>query len=376
MAIQFPTNPILNQSYTNGDKSWYWDGVGWRVVPLVNSSILTGTKNKLINGEMLFSYRGTSISCPISSNTYTADRWFVGNGCSAVLNYTQSTDVPAGGEFQNSAALAVTTADTSIAAGDYMYYSQIIEGYNARPLVGKYFTLSFNVKSPKAGIHCVSVRNSGGDRSYVLEYTVNQANIWEKKSLIFPGLILDGVWNWINGLGAGIRFALAAGTTFQAAPGVWQAGNYLATANQVNLLDTVGNTFTVTGLQLELGTVATDFEHRIYSQELSFCQRYLPVFYGSDMATGFSESTTSTLIAIPFPAVARIPPGGLTAISPTSLKVYNTAGAAITATGVNFVLGGFKSCMVEIVTAGSMTVGQGNILNANGGTILFNGCEL
>lgn len=232
-------------------------------------------RNKIINGNMNIAQRGTSFAA-ITNAIYSLDRWVNGLSSTAVVTISQQTDVPSSNEFQNSLRLAVTTADTSIAAGDYSYIRQMIEGYNARDLIGRTFTISFWVRSSKTGVHCVALRNSGSDRSYPMEYTIIAANTWEQKSVtVSGGLITAGTWDWTSGIGIALSFCLAVGTTFQApASGAWQTGNYLATANQVNCLDTIGNIFAITGVQLEVGSVATPFEHRPYGEELVLCQRY------------------------------------------------------------------------------------------------------
>lgn len=252
-------------------------------------------RNKIINGKMEIAQRGTSFAA-VGANTYTLDRWKTGNSVSsAVLAISQQVDAPSGSEFVNSLRVAVTTADTSIAVGDNVLISQIIEGFNVRDLIGKTFTVSFWVRSSKTGTHCTSLSNSGLDRSYVAEYTINSANTWEYKSFtVIGGIPSSGTWDFNNGNGLSLRFSLAAGTTFQVAPGVWQTGNFIATSNQVNCLDTVGNIFAITGVQLEAGSTPTNFEHRSMAVELSICQRYYEKSYPMSVVPGTNVGVDTT----------------------------------------------------------------------------------
>lgn len=246
-------------------------------VPSINGGQLAGMRNKVINGKMEIAQRGTSFAA-IASGAYSLDRWYNGNSSGGVITISQQLDAPSSNEFQYSLRCEVTTADTTIAAGDFAFQSHRIEGFNARDLIGRTFTVSFWVRSSKTGAHCIALRNAGDDRSYIAEYTVNAANTWEKKSVtIAGGLITAGTQNFTNGKGLEVSFILAAGTTYQTTAGAWQTGNFLATANQVNVLDTVGNIFAITGFQLEVGEVATPFEHRPYGTELTLCQRYYEV---------------------------------------------------------------------------------------------------
>lgn len=271
------------------------------VVSSLNGGQLAGMRNKIINGKMDISQRGTTFPAIVAgaSAVYTLDRYSWTSGGEAVVTITQQTfgaDVPNGNEFQNSLRVEVTTADTSIAAGDFCTINQVIEGYNARDLIGRTFTLSFWVRSSKTGTHCVSFRNHGADRSYVVEYTITTANAWEFKSVtVNGGLITAGNWGWSDGGGLFVRFSLAAGSTYQTTANAWQTGNFIATANQVNCVDTVGNIFAITGVQLEVGSVATPFEHRPFGMELGLCQYYLRpigpcigIVYSTTQATMYS----------------------------------------------------------------------------------------
>lgn len=249
-----------------------------------------GMKNRIINGGMDIAQRGTSFAV----GGYTVDRWGYNNSSAAVATVSQISDGPVSLEFQSALQVAITTADAAIAAADQLQIRQIIEGYNIRDLIGRDVTLSFWVRSPKAGVHCVSFRNSGTDRSYVLEYTVAVANAWQNIAAVIPGgLITAGSWDWMNGKGLYVTWALGAGATWQSAAGAWQTGNFIATANQVNCLDTIGNTFAITGVQLEAGSAATPFEHRPAGTEFALCQRYFEKSYDRGVFPGDATSNFS-----------------------------------------------------------------------------------
>lgn len=247
---------------------------GQSVIPskLANSGYELGMRNRIINGRMDIAQRGTSFAA-IADGAYCLDRWVFGNSSAAVLTASQQSDAPTG--FRNSLRLAVTTADASIAAGDYCAIGQRIEGFNINDLIGRNFTLSFWVRSAKTGTHCISLGNSADDRSYVAEYSIAAANTWEFKTVtVSGGLITAGTWDFTNGVGLRVRWVLASGATYQTTAGSWQTGNFVATSNQVNCLDTIGNVFAITGVQLEPGAVATPFEHRPRAIEGLLCQRY------------------------------------------------------------------------------------------------------
>lgn len=292
-----------------------------------NGGQLAGLRNKIINGKMEIAQRGTSFA---AIGVYTLDRWFAQANVGAAT-VSQQNDFPSGDEFQTSLRFAVTSSASLGATGD-IRIQQIIEGYNARDLVGRSFVLSFWVRSSKTGIHCVSFANDTGDRSYVAEYTVNVANAWEKKSVtVNGGLITAGTWNWLNGAGLRCRWSLGSGTNFHTTPNAWQTGNFIATANQVNCLDTIGNIFAITGVQLEVGSVATPFEHRPYGMELALCQRYYYRFSpaaGKAISTGFVGSATTAYLTTPFPVQMRTSPTGLeTSGSAGDYRIYHQATA-------------------------------------------------
>lgn len=240
---------------------------------LAYASVQVG-KNALINGAFDIWQRGTSFA---GLNAYGPDRWAVLQSNDATTTAAQSGTVPtlaeAGVLFNYSLSLTASVADASIAAGQYCVIQQIIEGFNWKHFAQRDLILSFWVRSPKTGTHCVAVRNSGADRSFIAEYTVNAANTWEKKTVSITASPSAGTWNYTNGIGARVSFALAVGSTFQGSAG-WSVGNFFGSSSQVNCLDTNGNVFYITGVQLELGSVATDFHHRPIATEIELCERY------------------------------------------------------------------------------------------------------
>ena len=244
---------------------------------------LMTSRNALINGNFNVWQRGTSFTGP-ANGSYAADRWIYGTIGAGVVDIKQETTTLPDGTVDIALSIDVTTADASIAAGDSYTIAQNIEGYNAvRFALGtadaKEITLSFWVYAKLTGIHCAWFRNSANNRSYVSEYTIVASNTWEKKTITLTG-DTSGTWLTTNGVGLKVGFSLAGGTDFHGTNNTWEGANDLATSNQVNSLDPNGDgsaqtdAFMVSQVQLELGGVATPFEHEDFSVTLQKCQRY------------------------------------------------------------------------------------------------------
>jgi len=246
---------------------------------ILGKHIPSTPKNLLINGDMRIAQRGTSFAA-IADNTYTLDRFLYRKTGAMVHTISQDTDVPslaqAGYLFQNSIRLNLTTPDTSIAVGDYTAIHQKMEGYNFATIAQKPFTLSFWVKAPVSGIYCVAFTNSGNDRSYVAEYTVNGINTWEYKSVVVSASPSAGTWNYTNGEGLRIQWTIACGSTFQTTANAWQTGNFFATSNQVNGVNTGATDFRIVGAMLNEGALA--FPFKLFGEDIAgeilACQRY------------------------------------------------------------------------------------------------------
>jgi hypothetical protein len=259
-----------------------------------SAATATMSENPIINPCMELWQRATTFAS-IADAAYSADRWVYTKSGAMVHDVSRSTDVPtvvqAGVLFNYSLLVDCTTIDGAIAAGDLCAIRQRIEGFNWRHFAQRALTLSFWVKATKTGTYCIAISNSGNDRTFLAEYTVNVTDTWEKKTINITASPSAGTWDYLTGVGAELRFTLAAGSTFQSTTG-WTTGNFLGTANQVNGCDNVANNFRLTGVKLELGSTATDLRFRPFNHELALCQRYYEI--GQDAM--FSGNTTNAVV--------------------------------------------------------------------------------
>ncbi len=293
--------------------------------PTAQATLLISGKNAIINPDMTISQRGTSFAVTGGSQ-YTIDRWELGVAVSTgACTITRDTDVPtttqAGRNVAASLKVDVTTTDT-VGATKAIGLIQNVEGYNFNRFVGQSGTLSFWVKSNMTGTFCVSFRNSVYDRSYLAEYTINQANTWQKVSVTIPFNYSGGTWNYTTGIGIMISWTLMAGSNYQTTAGAWQNGNYFSTANMTNnLYSTLHNYFWLTGVQFETGSTATAFEPRLIDQEMAMCARYYQRLtchvrgwcYGSTYGVGCT---------INYPVVMRATPTSTLISAGTNTNLY------------------------------------------------------
>ena len=279
--------------------------------------------------------RGTSFAA-VANNSYTADRWSYIKVGTMVHTVSKAADAPTVGQagvFTQHCLMAdCTTADVSIDAGDFCCMQQKIEGYNFTTLAQRDMVMPFWHKHTKTGTYCVSFTNSGADRSYVVEYTQAVADTWEYKEILIPASPSAGTWNYTNGIGLVVRFALAGGTTFQTTPNAWNTGNFVCTANQVNACDNVANNFRIAIPYLHAGSKAFPFPYEDATIIRERCARYYQKSFDEAVvpaqATGNSNgaATYVTQVAgatdggvnVRFPAPMRTPP---------SLTFYNIASA-------------------------------------------------
>lgn len=251
------------------------DSQGGVLAPI--SSVM---RNRIINGDMRIDQRNNG-AVVTTANVYSLDRWGSGATQASKFNVQQNAGAvtpPAG--FTNYLGVTSTSA-YSVLTGDTFLMGQNIEGFNVADLgfgtaSAKTVTLSFWVRSSLTGTFGGSFINSASNRSYLFSYSIPSANTWTKISVTVPG-DTSGTWLTNNGSGLYLRFGLGSGATFSGTAGSWLAGNIVQPTGNVSVVGTNGATWYVTGVQLERGTVATDFEYRQYGQELALCQRYCEV---------------------------------------------------------------------------------------------------
>jgi len=232
-----------------------------------------GFKNRIINGAMMISQRGTSFTP--SNGDYTLDRWQGLAAQSSKYTVAQSSTAPSG--FINS-LLVTSSSAYSVGASDYFDIVQYVEGLNISDLgwgtaSAKTVTLSFQVYSSLTGTFGGSLQNNGQTRSYPFSYTISSANTWTTISVTIAG-DTSGTWLTTNGRGIQLNFSLGTGSTFSGTAGSWATANYLGTTGATSVVGTSGATFYITGVQLEKGSTATSFDYLDYSRQLQQCQRY------------------------------------------------------------------------------------------------------
>ena len=271
-------------------------------------------KNIVINGDMQIAQRNTSVASLSTNQEYpTLDRWeFQGNSL-GTMTMSQSTDVPSGYGFANSLKLDCTTADATPSAGDYLVIAQKFEGQNLQYLKkgtgnAVSLTASFWVKSTKTGTFILELFDVDNNRHISKSYTVNTTNTWEFKTVTFAG-DTTGAFDNNNARSLDLNFWVGAGTTYTSGTlaSSWASRTSANMAvGQVNIADSTSNDWLITGVQLEAGTSATDFEFLPIDVSLGRCLRYHYVHINGSgqtigLATYYNSTTLASAVSFPFP---------------------------------------------------------------------------
>ena len=256
----------------------------------VNLASAAGTgfafRNRIINGDMRIDQRtaGASTSIAVGDGvTFLPDRWRFQKSSASYGSTAQiSSTAPEG--FTSSLLVTVSSA-FSPAAGDYFTVGQKIEGFNYADFqfgsaVAKPVAISFWVRSSITGSYAVSLSNANVYNRFIVKtITINSANTWEYKTLTFPG-DTTGTWGISSSDSLYLRIDLGSGSSFNAAAAdVWSAAGFRLSSTS-NFASNAGATFYLSGVQLEVGSVATPFERRPYGVEEVLCQRYFQYMEG------------------------------------------------------------------------------------------------
>jgi hypothetical protein len=232
-------------------------------------------KNRVINGAMVIDQRNAGAAVT-ASGAFPVDRFVIPTSNDGAYSAQQDSSAPAG--FNTSVKVTTTTADASLGATQFIVFRHRIEGYNFADLNwgtanAKTVTLSFWTRSSLTGTFGGALRNSANNRAYPFTYTISVADTWEYKSVTVAG-DTSGTWLTTNGIGLQIDFGLGVGADYSGTAGSWAGSLLLSATGAVSVIGTLNATWYVTGVQLEVGSVATPFECRPFGTELMLCQRY------------------------------------------------------------------------------------------------------
>lgn len=348
--------------------------------------------NILYNGAMQVHQRiAVSASATTINNNadyMSADRWY------SEVPYLQSygtiaqsieNDAPTGSGFRKSLRHAYSSSDT-IGSGKYMLISQKLEGQDCQAIrkgtaSAKSLTLSFWVKSNLTGTYIAELVDTDNTRYVSQSYTISSSNTWEFKTVTFPP-DTTGVLNNDNGESLRLNFWLRAGSNFSGGTPLqttWGTTANTRAVGQVDLAATVGNFWQVTGVKLEIGTSATDYDFKSYQQDLTECQRYYwrPAFRGaySNYGIARAQSTTVANALVNLPTPMRAIPT-LVEFSVLGLQLPGTSTTA--ATAVNISNPTENAVEVSVSVASGLTSGTWYFLtnNNNAAGYLGIGAEL
>ena len=221
-------------------------------------------RNLIINGAMDIIQRGTQSTIQTG---FTLDRWFILSNSDARLTVSKDTNVPTGQGFLSSLKIDVTTADTSVAASHitsllYQWEGQDLQQLRKGTSSAKKLTLQFWVSSPKTGIHTLHFYDLSNARIVAATYTIDVADTWQYVKVTFPADTTGALAN-DNTEELRLYFGLNAGSNYTSGTlqTTWASNtNANRMVGQVNTLDSTDNNFYITGVQMELGEVATPFE--------------------------------------------------------------------------------------------------------------------
>ena len=344
-----------------------------------NNPIHQPYRNIIINGDMSIAQRGTS-SSGITGGNYTVDRFrYTKSGSSPTFTISQDTNVPTGQGFAKSLKLEVTTVSTTDSV-DYGLITQKFEGQNLQYLKKgtsntESLTLSFWVKATKTGTYIVRLDDSDNTRQISQAYTINSSNTWEKKTITYAG-DTSGALDNDNNQSLSVEWCLYSGASYSSGT---LATSWESTTNvnkyvgQVDAFDTINNTWQITGVQLEAGTTASDFEFLPYDVNLRRCQRYYHKYPNSGSNIGASYNGSSASFFIYFPTTMRATPTTSSASGSDYYRFYRLSSYdSITSLGDN----GKSEEYMSFSFATTSAAGTGGELSVRSGGVLEAEAEL
>ena len=331
LTSNFGANVVGNVSVTRSMAVGYTDGrVPQANLEVTGNTVISGSsypnggglwigRNIFINGAATVAQRSTSVSSITTAGYKTIDRFYLNYGAMGTWTQSRATDVPAAKGFGYSLKMDCTSADASPASSDKLLITQSIVGQNLQKLKkgtasAESITISFWVKSGKTGVHIVEIYDNDNTRSISKSYTISSADTWEYNALTFPGDTSGTLTNDDN-TSLTVGFWLGAGSNFTSgtlATSWASATNANRAVGQVNVADSASNDWLITGIQVEMGSSATPYEHETYEQTLHKCLRY---YYKWESSTAYAKvglgrawDTSNTAAQLDLPVPMRASP--------------------------------------------------------------------
>jgi hypothetical protein len=336
------------------------------------TSGLTGFRNRIINGDMRIDQRNAGASVTTTNGIYTLDRWNFSLTQASKLTAQQVTISSPESAGNNNKSLKITSSSAySIVSSDYFLLGQFVEGLNSSDLGwgtsgAKTITLSFWVRSSLTGVFGGVFTNSATARAYPFTYTISSANTWEQKTITASG-DTSGTWLTDSGIGIRLYLGLGVGSDFNGTAGAWGAGKLGATG-ATSVVGTNGATWEITGVQLEAGSTATEFERRPIGTELALCQRYYWRIDGYNAISAIGSgsvysSTTTCRIYSKYPVSMRSYP----TLSMAGSLVSSGGNADNSVSAISASNAGLESTLIDFTTAAG-TLGHGKVIYVSSST--------
>jgi len=352
-----------------------------KIGEVATNSQIGGRRNIIINGAMQVAQRGTSATGLGAETSLLLDRFSFGAGSTAGrATMSQVADVHDG--FANALKLDCTTADTSIAANEQAYVIYKFEGQELQQLKkgtsgAEKMTLSFYVKGNAAATYTAEFYDADNNRHIAQEFSVTTD--WNRITLTYVG-DTTGAYDDDNALSVYLFIWLHAGSNFTSGTFVSNTWASLSQTirvgdNQTSFFDSTNRTFFITGVQMEVGSVATSFEHRSFGEELALCQRYYQRVQGATgaaykrIARGHNWATTGQDSNFILAGEMRAFPTLVTTGTASNYGVYHAN--TLTALSAVPALGSLSDAGVGNLVALTCTVGSG-LTVGQGSTLMFN----
>lgn len=350
-AIAFP-NAALNG----------WIVIGYfsntNSVTALNGGQLAGLRNRIINGGMTVSQRG-SVAAINNSGVYGgADRTFV---YPAGFTTASGTIVNSFGAPQSSTGYYQALSGLTTTGTGNVFFSQRIESINTFDLNSKPVTVSCRVEQ-----YTGTTQNA-----YIRISKATSPDNWIGSTVIATSSVIP------------IANATSVPMTFTTTLGSSDASNGLMVEVFFSGVGAItSKNFVLYDFQLEIGPVATPFEQRPYGLELALCQRYLPAINSNaaNYPIGMGQATLATIsqVCIQFPVKTRVPPTGITTTAAANFTLTNSGGTTVAASSISFAFAGIEGATLAVGCGVSLTAGNATQFRAAsaGQQILFTGCEL